>query len=126
MALAPNLEWFFGGRILPGITSSSYATAAAYVADVTPVGRRAGAFGMVGAMWGIGFILGPAIGGGVGEVGIRLPFWGAAACSIASARYGLFVLPEALAMGDRQSFAWRRANPLGSLTLVRSHPDLFG
>src|SRR5881397_2986236 len=69
MALAPNLEWFFVGRILSGITSSSYATAAAYVADVTPVERRAGAFGMVGAMWGIGFILGPAIGGVVGEFG---------------------------------------------------------
>jgi len=72
MALAPNLEWFFVGRILSGITSSSYATAAAYVADVTPVERRAAAFGMVGAMWGIGFILGPAIGGVVGEFGIRL------------------------------------------------------
>src|SRR6266581_757047 len=123
MALAPNLEWFFVGRILSGFTSSSYATAAAYVA---PVERRAGAFGMVGAMWGIGFILGPAIGGVVGEFGIRLPFWVAAACSIASATYGLFVLPESLALENRQSFAWRRANPVGSLTLLRSHRDLFG
>lgn len=126
MALAPNLGWFFVGRILSGITSSSYATAAAYVADVTPVQRRAAAFGMVGAMWGIGFILGPAIGGVVGEFGLRLPFWVAAACSVASASYGLFVLPESLALENRQSFAWRRANPVGSLTLLHSHRDLLG
>src|SRR2546425_9529376 len=104
MALAPNLEWFFVGRILSGITSSSYATAAAYVADVTPVERRAGAFGMVGAMWGIGFILGPAIGGGVGEFGIRPPVWVAAAWSIARASYRLFVPPEAPAVGDPPPF----------------------
>src|SRR2546430_7373426 len=85
MALAPNLEWFFIGRILSGITSSSYATAAAYVADVTPVERRAGAFGMVGAMWGIGFILGPAIGGGVGEVRLRPPLSGAPGSSLGHA-----------------------------------------
>src|SRR3989441_11202743 len=114
MALAPNLEWFFVGRILSGITSSSYATAAAYVADVTPVERRAGAFGMVGAMWGIGFILGPAIGGVVGEFGIRLPFWVAAAGSIARARSCPFLLPESPPPADRQSVAWRRANPVGS------------
>src|SRR2546428_8695935 len=126
MALAQSLPWFFVGRILSGIMSSSFATAAAYVADVTPVERRAGAFGMVGAAWGIGFILGPAIGGVVGEFGLRLPFWVAAACSIASASYGLFVLPESLTLENRQSFAWLRANPVGSLTLLRSHRDLFG
>src|SRR3989441_7659120 len=126
MALAPNLEWFFVGRILSGITSSSYATAAAYVADVTPVERRAGAFGMVGAMWGIGFILGPAIGGGVGEFGIPPPLWVAAACSIASASYRPFVLPQSLAMGNRQSFAWRRAHPRGALTPLPPPPGLFG
>src|SRR2546422_3339615 len=125
MALAPNLEWFFVGRILSGITSSSYATAAAYVADVTPVERRAGAFGMVGAMWGIGFILGPAIGGGVGGVGIRLPFWVAAACSIASASYGLFLLPASLAMGDRQTIASPRATPPRTLTPLPPPRGLF-
>src|SRR5437773_6214838 len=76
MALAQSLPWFFVGRILSGIMSSSFATAAAYVADVTPVERRAGAFGMVGAAWGIGFIAGPAIGGVLGTFGIRIPFWG--------------------------------------------------
>src|SRR3989454_10047009 len=81
MALAPNLAWLLLGRILSGITASSYATAAAYVADVTPAERRAAAFGMVGAAWGIGFILGPAVGGVVGAFGVRLPFWAAAVFS---------------------------------------------
>jgi DHA1 family tetracycline resistance protein-like MFS transporter len=125
MALAPNLLWFFIGRILSGITSSSYATAAAYVADVTPVERRAAAFGMVGAAWGIGFILGPAVGGVMGTFGIRIPFWAAAAFSLASASYGLFILPESLSQEHRQRFRWRRANPVGSLTLLRSHRTLF-
>src|SRR2546426_7824696 len=125
MALAPNLEWFFVGRILSGITSSSYATAAAYVADVTPVERRAGAFGMVGAMWGIGFILGPAIGGGGGRVAIRLPFWVAAACSIPRARYRLVVLPGALPAGEPTTFPWRGANPVGLLPPLPSPPAAF-
>lgn len=126
MALAPNLSWLLLGRILSGITASSYATAGAYVADVTPVERRAIAFGMVGAAWGIGFILGPALGGLLGGVGVRLPFWTAAAFSLTSAAYGLFVLPESLPREHRQPFAWRRANPVGSLTLLRSHQDLSG
>src|SRR2546427_11201232 len=110
MALAPNLAWLLLGRILSGITASSYATAAAYVADVTPVERRAAAFGMGGAAWGIGFILGPAIGGGGGAVGFRLPFWVAAAGSLASAGYPRCVLPGSLPPGDRQPSSWRRAN----------------
>ena len=126
MALAPNLAWLLLGRILSGITASSYATAAAYVADVTPVERRAAAFGMVGAAWGIGFILGPAVGGVVGAFGVRLPFWAAAAFSLVSATYAVFVLPESLARENRGRFSLRRANPVGSLTLLRSHPDLFG
>src|SRR6266571_1966429 len=112
MALAPNLAWLLLGRILSGITASSYATAAA--------------FGMVGAAWGLGFILGPGIGGLIGGLGARLPFWFAAAFSLTSAAYGLFVLPESLPRGTRQPFAWRRANPAGSLKLLRSHRDLFG
>jgi DHA1 family tetracycline resistance protein-like MFS transporter len=126
MALAPNLAWLFIGRIFSGITSSSFATAAAYVTDVTPMERRAAAFGMVGAAWGIGFILGPAIGGVMGNFGLRIPFWGAAAFSLASATYGLFVLPESLPREHRKGFAWRRANPIGSLTLLRSHSTLLG
>src|SRR5712691_6933913 len=126
MALAPSLAWLFLGRILSGIMSSSYGTAAAYVADVTPPERRAAAFGMVGAAWGIGFILGPAIGGVTGTFGLRVPFWTAAAFSLASAAYGLLVLPESLSRENRQRFRARRANPVGSLVLLRSHPALFG
>src|SRR5213594_5274938 len=89
MALAPNLAWLFVGRILSGITSSSFAAAGAYVADITPPERRAAAFGMVGAAWGIGFIIGPAFGGLVALLGPRYPFWAAAAFSLTSASYGL-------------------------------------
>ena len=126
MALAPSLLWLFVGRVLSGITASSYATAAAYVADVTPVERRAAAFGMVGAAWGLGFIVGPALGGVLGGFGVRLPFWAAAGMSLASAAYGLLVLPESLPAAVRKPFSWRRANPVGSLTLLRSHRELLG
>ena len=126
MALAPNLAWLFVGRVLSGITAASYPTAAAYVADVTPPERRAAAFGMIGAAWGVGFILGPAFGGVLGGVGARLPFWAAAGMSLASAGYGFFVLPESLPALVRKKFTWRRANPIGSLTLLRSHRGLLG
>src|SRR5207249_3766742 len=125
MALAPNLEWLFVGRILSGITSSSFAAAGAYVADVTPPERRAAAFGMVGAAWGIGFIIGPAFGGLVALLGPRYPFWAAAAFSVTSASYGLLLLPESLSVKNRERFRWRKANPLGSLVLLRSNPQLF-
>src|SRR2546428_12732707 len=105
MALAQSLPWFFVGRILSGIMSSSFATAAAYVADVTPAERRAGAFGMVGAAWGIGFILGPAVGGVVGAFGVRLPFWAAAAFSLGSATYAVFVPPGLLGPEDSGRFS---------------------
>src|SRR3989475_5434441 len=126
MALAPNLAWLLLGRILSGITASSYATAAAYVADVTPPERRAAAFGMVGAAWGIGFIMGPALGGLLGGINLRAPFWAAAAMSFGSAVYGLFVLPESLPAGTRKPLSLRSANPLGSLSFLRRHPGLLG
>ncbi len=126
MALAPNLTWLFIGRILSGITASSYPSASAYVADVTPPERRAAAFGMVGAAWGVGFIMGPALGGILGGINLRLPFWAAAAMSFGSAAYGFFVLPESLPAGTRKPFSWRSANPLGSLSFLRSHPALLG
>lgn len=126
MALAPNLLWLFVGRILSGILASSQPTAAAYVADVTPPERRAGAFGAIGAVWGVGFIVGPAVGGALGLINLRFPFWAAAAMSLASAAYGFFVLPESLPAERRDRFSWRRANPVGSLTLLRSHRQLFG
>ena len=96
MALAPSLAWLFVGRIVSGITAASFSTAYAYIADVTPPEKRAGAFGMVGAAFGIGFVLGPALGGLLGTLDPRLPFWVAAAFSLANAAYGWFVLPESL------------------------------
>jgi DHA1 family tetracycline resistance protein-like MFS transporter len=126
MALAPTLGWLFVGRVISGITSASYATAGAYIADVTPVERRAAAFGMIGAAFGVGFILGPALGGVLGDVNPRLPFWVAAALTLLNATYGLFVLPESLPPERRKRFDWRRANPVGSLRLLRSHRELSG
>ena len=126
MALAPNLAWLFVGRVISGITAASISTGMAYIADVTPPERRAASFGKVGMAFGLGFVLGPAIGGILGGVDPRLPFWAAAAFSLANALYGLFVLPESLAPEKRRAFEWRRANPLGSLRLLRSHPELSG
>ena len=126
MALAPNLAWLFVGRVISGITAASFSTAFAYIADVTPPERRAAAFGMVGAGFGLGFTLGPALGGVLGGVDPRLPFWVAGALTLANAAYGWFVLPESLAKDKRSPFSWRRANPVGSLRLLRSHPELFG
>jgi DHA1 family tetracycline resistance protein-like MFS transporter len=126
MALAPNLRWLFVGRVISGISAASVSTAMAYVADVTPVEKRAAGFGMMGVAFGAGFVFGPAIGGLLGSVDPRLPFWAAAAASLANALYGLLVLPESLPPERRRPFEWRKANPLGSLKLLRSHPELKG
>jgi len=126
MALAPTLWWLFVGRVISGITAASYPTAGAYIADVTPPEKRAAGFGMIGAAWGVGFVMGPALGGLLGEVNPRLPFWVAAGLTLLNALYGLFVLPESLAPESRKSFSLRRANPVGSLVLLRSHPELLG
>jgi len=126
MALAPTLSWLFAGRLISGVTAASIPTAFAYISDVTPPEKRAGAFGMVGAAFGIGFVLGPALGGLLGGIHPRLPFWVAAGLSLTNAVYGLFVLPESLPRERRSRFEWRRANPVASLSLLRSHPELFG
>lgn len=126
MALAPNLSWLFVGRVLSGVTSASVPTAGAYIADVAPPEKRAAGFGLMGAAFGIGFVLGPALGGVLGGVDARLPFWVAAAFSLLNASYGLFVLPESLPPERRDRFEWRRANPLGSLVLLRNHRMLLG
>jgi DHA1 family tetracycline resistance protein-like MFS transporter len=127
MALAPTLLWLFVGRVISGITAATYATAAAYIADVTPPERRAAQFGLIGAAWGVGFVVGPALGGVLGETDPRLPFWVAAALTLANALYGFFVLPESLPPAKRtHRFAWSRANPVGALALVRSKPGLTG
>ncbi|PYU13265.1 MAG: tetracycline resistance MFS efflux pump [Acidobacteria bacterium] len=127
MALSPTLGWLFLGRVLSGITSSSIPTANAYISDVTPPEKRAHAFGIFGAAFGIGFVLGPAIGGWLGAVNPRLPFWVAGVFSLLNALYGLLVLPESLPVDRRQArLNWKNANPVGALTLLRSHRELFG
>jgi len=126
MAVAPNVGWLFAGRVISGIASSSFSTAGAYIADVTPPEKRAAAFGMIGAAFGLGFVLGPAVGGLLGTLDPRWPFWGAAATSLVNACYGFFVLPESLPREKRATFSWARANPVGSLRLLRSHHELFG
>ncbi|MGY8662650.1 TCR/Tet family MFS transporter [Bradyrhizobium sp. UFLA05-109] len=126
MALAPSLIWLFIGRIISGITSASISTAFAYIADLTPPERRAAVFGRIGAAFGAGFIFGPALGGLLGDIDPRLPFWAAAVLSFANAIYGLLILPESLAPDRRSPFRWRRANPLGALHLLRSNAVLAG
>jgi DHA1 family tetracycline resistance protein-like MFS transporter len=126
MALAPSLEWLFVGRLISGVTSASVVTAFAYIADVTSPERRAKSFGLLGAAFGIGFVVGPALGGMLSAVGPRLPFWVSAALSLTNAVYGLFVLPESLPPERRAAFSWRRANPVGALQLLRAHPQLMG
>src|ERR1700744_5425252 len=124
MALAPSLAWLFLGRVISGITSASVSTAFAYIADVTPPERRAAVFGKVGAAFGAGFILGPAIGGLLGNMDPRLPFWAAAGLSFANTLYGLLILPESLPRDRRSPFGWKSANPLGALRLLRTNPTL--
>src|SRR6201996_7472516 len=118
MALAPTLSWLFLGRTISGLTASSVPTAMAYMADVTPHEKRAAAFGMLNAAFGIGFVVGPALGGALGNVNPRLPFWVAAGLSLVNGMYGLFVLPESLKPENRKlKIDWKRANPIGSLAL---------
>ena len=126
MALAPSLTWLFIGRIISGITSASVSTAFAYIADVTPPERRAAMFGKIGVAFGAGFILGPAIGGLLGGMDPRLPFWAAAALSFANTLYGLLILPESLPRERRSPFRWKSANPFGALHLLRSDRVLAG
>jgi DHA1 family tetracycline resistance protein-like MFS transporter len=126
MALAPSLIWLFVGRLISGITSASFSTGFAYVADVTPPAQRGARFGIIGVAFGAGFVFGPAIGGLAGSIDPRLPFWIAAFLGLANALYGWLILPESLPLSSRMPFSWRRANPLGALKLLRSHHELFG
>ncbi len=118
MALAPSLRFLLIGRIFSGITASSVPTAQAYMSDVVPKEKRAAAFGMLQAAFGFGFIVGPALGGWLGSISPRLPFWASAALSLMNAVYGFFVLPESLAKQNRSPFSWKRANPVGSVRML--------
>ena len=126
MALAPGVGWLFVGRAISGITSATISTAYAYIADVAPPEKRAAGYGMLSAAFGLGFVVGPAIGGVLGHIDPRLPFWVAAGFSFLNYMYGLLVLPESLSPERRERFSWGRANPVGSLKLLRSHRELFG
>ena len=126
MAVAPSVGWLFVGRVISGITAASVSTAGAYIADVTPPEQRAAKFGLLGAAFGAGFVIGPALGGVLGDISPRLPFWVAAGLSLTNGLYGLFVLPESLPPERRAAFSWRKANPVGALKLLRSHPELWG
>ncbi|MFW6199492.1 MAG: TCR/Tet family MFS transporter, partial [Gemmatimonadota bacterium] len=125
MALAPTLEWLFVGRVISGVTASSFATAYAYVADVTPPNERARRYGYLGAAFGVGFVVGPALGGLLGDIALRLPFWVAGILSVIGAAYGFIVLPESLPPEKRAPFSLRSANPLGALGLLASRKGLL-
>jgi DHA1 family tetracycline resistance protein-like MFS transporter len=125
MALAPTLGWLFLGRLISGAASASFSTASAYIADITPADKRAARFGMLGGAFGLGFVLGPALGGYLGQIDLRLPFWAAAGLSLLNACYGFFVLPESLAPENRtKSIVWKTAHVLGSLRFLGREPTL--
>lgn len=127
MALAPALWMLFIGRAVSGVCAASFSTANAYIADVMPKEKRAAAFGILGAAFGIGFIIGPALGGFLGHLSVRLPFWVAAGLSLVNFAYGYFVLPESLPPERRSARVdWRHANPFGALMLLRRYPQVFG
>lgn len=126
MALAPSLTLLFVARMVGGLTAGLMSTANAYVADVTPPQKRAQSFGLIGAAFGLGFIIGPLIGGLLGHVDLRLPFWAAAGCTALNWLYGCFVLPESLPPEKRRAFSWKRANPIGALLALRRFPTVLG
>jgi MFS transporter, DHA1 family, tetracycline resistance protein len=126
VAFAPSFAWFFIARIVSGITGASFTTATAYIADISTAETRAKNFGMLGAAFGLGFIIGPALGGLMTSFGIRAPFYAAAALTLLNWLYGYFVLPESLSKENRRPFSWKRANPLGSLLHLQKYPAISG
>ena len=123
---APNIIWLFIGRVIAGITGGSFTTASAYIADVSTPEKRAQNFGMIGAAFGIGFIIGPVLGGILGHYGSRVPFFASAGLALLNWLYGYFVLPESLSKDHRREFDWKRANPLGSLMHLKKYPVVSG
>lgn len=127
MALVNTLPLLLIGRIVAGITAASFTTANAYIADITPPEQRAKSYGMIGAAFGVGFVVGPVIGAYLGEIDLRMPFWFAAGLALLNFLYGLFVLPESLPPEKRSArFDWAHANPFGSLMLLKRYPQVFG
>ncbi|MFM8914322.1 MAG: TCR/Tet family MFS transporter, partial [Flammeovirgaceae bacterium] len=126
LAFAPSYSWLFIGRIIAGALGASFTTASAYIADISTAENRAQNFGMVGAAFGLGFIIGPAIGGLLGSYGARVPFLFAASLSLINCLYGFFILPESLKAENRRAFEWKRANPVGSLVNLKRYPVIIG
>jgi DHA1 family tetracycline resistance protein-like MFS transporter len=126
LGFAPNLTWLFIGRIISGITGASFTTASAYIADISKPEDRSKNFGMIGAAFGLGFIVGPAIGGLLASYGTRVPFFAAAALTLANWLYGYFILPESLKPENRRPFEWKRANPIGTLASLGKYPLILG
>ncbi|MBC8032663.1 MAG: TCR/Tet family MFS transporter [Chitinophagaceae bacterium] len=124
LSFAPTIGWLFVGRIIAGITGASFTTASAYIADVSTEKNRAQNFGLIGVAFGLGFIIGPVIGGLLGQFGSRIPFMVAAGLSLANATYGFFVLPESLSKDNRRAFEWKRANPFGAFTQLKKYPGI--
>jgi MFS transporter, DHA1 family, tetracycline resistance protein len=125
LAFAPTISWLFLGRIIAGITGASITTATAYIADVSTPDTRAKNFGMIGAAFGLGFIIGPLIGGFLGQYGSRFPFYAAAALCLLNFLYGYFILPESLSKENRRQFEWKRANPVGAFANLKKYPNII-
>lgn len=126
LAFAPTITWIFIGRIIAGITGASITTASAYIADVSTPENRAKNFGMIGAAFGLGFIIGPVIGGLLGQYGSRVPFYAAAVLCLLNFLYGYFILPESLSKDNRREFSLKRANPIGAFLNLKKYPQLIG
>ena len=126
LGYAPSIGWLFVGRVIAGITGASFTTANAYIADISTPENRAQNFGMVGAAFGMGFIIGPVIGGFLSAYGTSIPFFAAAALTLINWLYGYFVLPESLKPENRRVFDWKRANPVGALLQLQKYPQIFG
>jgi len=126
LALAPSIAWLFIGRIIAGITGASITTASAYIADISTIENRAKNFGMIGAAFGLGFIIGPVIGGLLGQYGARVPFYAAAALCFLNFLYGYFILPESLPKEKRSVLNLKKANPIGSFLHLKKYPKLIG
>ncbi|HEU5145118.1 MAG TPA: TCR/Tet family MFS transporter [Chryseosolibacter sp.] len=125
-AFAPTLAWLFVGRIIAGVMGASFTTAGAYIADISPPEKRAQNFGIIGVAFGLGFIIGPVIGGLLGEVGVRVPFLVTAGLTLLNWLYGYFILPESLKPENRRKFEWKRANPIGTLKSLSRYPVIAG
>ncbi len=126
LALASNYSWLFVGRVIAGFTGASFTTASAYIADISTAENRTKNFGLIGAAFGLGFVIGPALGGFLATWGIRAPFYAAAVLCLLNCLYGYFILPESLSKENRRAFSWKRANPLGALLFLKKYPAISG